>query len=152
MVAECYTRVRDSEKSHLSGDSSPLSSLRHGPHAQFHVTQYQKFRYSITCRSSEEAVLHCLKALADYAEGGGHKNHTCLEASMAEWNRPDRVTLRFTSENNRSAFSKLARELLGDRWAQYDARDDDPPPSLGGDRHWAPRTISPSDPPRSPHG
>lgn len=116
------------------------------------MTQYEKFRYSITCRSSEEAVLHCLKALADYAEGGGHKNTSCLEASMAEWNRPDRVTLRFTSPDNRSEFRRIARELLGGRWAEYDARDDDPPQSLDGGRLRAPDTLNPRDPPQSPRG
>lgn len=115
------------------------------------MSQYTRYQYSITCRSSEEAVLHCLKALADYAEGGAHKNTTSAEATMAEWNRPDRVTLRFTSADSRSAFRELARKLLGGRWAEYAARDDDPPPSLDGGRHNA-ATLTPPDPPQSPHG
>lgn len=76
-------------------------------------------------------MLHCLKALADYSESGGHKNAASSEAVVAEWHGHDRVTLRFTSSEKREDFRRVARELLSGRWAEYSARDDDPPPPLG---------------------
>jgi len=75
--------------------------------------------------------LHCLKALADFTESGGHKNANSVEAAVAEWHDHDRVTLRFTTPDKREDFRQLARDLLCARWAEYDARDDNPPPPLG---------------------
>jgi hypothetical protein len=95
------------------------------------VNSRESFRFSVTCRSAEEAVLHCLKALADFAESGGHKKDSSVDAAVAEWHRDERVTLRFTTPDRRDTFRRIARDLLQGRWAEYAARDDDPPPPLG---------------------
>ena len=104
-------------------------------HVDLDMLRREAFRYSITCRSADEAVLHCLKALADFAEGGGHKRSAWVDAAVAAWDRDqDLVTLRFTTQSNRDAFRRKARELLGGRWAEYAVRDSDPPPALGAKR------------------
>jgi len=99
------------------------------------MARRESFHYSVTCRSEEESVLHCLKALAGFAEGGGHKKTVWSEEAVAEWDREDhRLTLRFTTTTNRATFRRLARDLLGGRWAEYSACDSDPPPALVSER------------------
>lgn len=107
-----------------------------------YMARRESFHYSVTCRSDEESVLHCLKALAGFAEGGGHKKTAWAEEAVAEWDREDhRLTLRFTTPTNRSTFRRLARDLLAGRWAEYSACDSDPPPALGSERPRERRTM-----------
>jgi hypothetical protein len=81
-------------------------------------------RFSITCRSDDEAVIRCLKALADYVERrrpDGRPGGAVAEREPREGS----IRLLFTHPDYRASFVKLATDLLGSRWIVCGESDDD---------------------------
>ena len=76
-------------------------------------SDYVRCRFSITCHTDDLAVVHCLRALCQYAEHkcppqiawGGTKEKDWAAAG-------DRITLRFTCPSYREEFVRQAERLL----------------------------------------
>jgi hypothetical protein len=94
-------------------------------------TEYECCRYSITCETSDLAVVHCLRAICQFAERGlEHPQIAWGGTGEAEWKASgNRVTLRFTDPAFRDAFVLTARDVLREGlWEEVDGsrRDNDP--------------------------
>lgn len=84
--------------------------------------------YSVTCETHDEAVLHCLNALAYFAEGAGEPNETpgpevapVALTPPAGWARNDgRVTFQFSDQNRRGIFLGEATRLLSGKWIRLE--------------------------------
>jgi len=88
---------------------------------------YRKFKLSVTCQSSDLAVVHCLRALAQWAEKHRHPQIGWGGSGEKEWKGSDgKIVLRFTSEQYRRAFIDKATELLPQRWKVIATNDADP--------------------------
>src|SRR5437764_10841247 len=74
---------------------------------------YERCRFSVSCETEDLAVLHCLRALAQYAEGSNiPKNIPWGGTGEAEWQRNHNVvTFRFTSSEYRSTMVSEAARL-----------------------------------------
>lgn len=71
-------------------------------------------RYSIICRSDDEPIVRCLKALADYVERRRPDGRAA--GAVLERGGGGRITFKFTHPDYRSAFLNLATDLLGSKW------------------------------------
>ncbi|MCI0629397.1 MAG: hypothetical protein L0Y44_01935 [Phycisphaerales bacterium] len=62
---------------------------------------YEAFHYSITCETDDLAVVHCLRALCEFAERGQpYPQIGWGGTGEGEWRRNDnQITLRFTEPN-----------------------------------------------------
>src|SRR5437773_9603258 len=90
---------------------------------------YERCRFSVSCETEDLAVLHCLRALAQYAEGSNiPKNIPWGGTGEAEWQRNHNVvTFRFTSSEYRSTMvSEAARLLPAGSWRAVGQSDSDP--------------------------
>jgi hypothetical protein len=88
---------------------------------------YERYHFSVTCETSDAAVLHCLRALCQWAEQWAKPQIGWGGTGEKEWNASGaRFTLRFTDPEYRQAFLDKADELLHGRWKLVATRDDDP--------------------------
>src|SRR5579871_5228386 len=69
------------------------------------MDDYQKYRFSVTCETSDAAVLHCLRAICQWAEqymkpqiGWGGTTERSWESNGGK------LTLRFTATDYRKLF------------------------------------------------
>jgi len=87
------------------------------------------YRHSITVHTDDEPVMHCLRAIAFFAEHGPQKNIGFGGSGEDNWKRDDhQITLRFTHPEYRQVFRDVANDLLGGRWTQVDEHNNNPPP------------------------
>ena len=86
------------------------------------MTSRQQPRYSVVCRSDDEPIVRCLKALADYVERRRPDGRAA--GAVLERGGGGRITLRFTHPDYRAAFLNLASDLLGPRFLCADQDDD----------------------------
>jgi len=89
---------------------------------------YARCRFSITCHSDDLAVVHCLRALCEFAErsvlGQIAWGGTGAEAWRAHGNR---ITPRFSDPAFRDAFVTAATDVLQPGlWAEVQRSDNDP--------------------------
>ncbi len=76
-------------------------------------SEHAKFHFNVTCHTHDEAVLHCLRALAAYAQKKGNKYKTWGGSGKKEWERDGhQVTFRFTKREYRDAFEQETQRLL----------------------------------------
>jgi hypothetical protein len=90
---------------------------------------YEKCRFSISCKTDDAGVLHCLRGLAQHAEGSTiPKNISWGGTGEAAWRKSGNViTLRFTSDDYRSFFVEEAERLLpAGSWQVVATSDNDP--------------------------
>lgn len=88
---------------------------------------YERYRFSMTCETDDLAVVHCLRALCQYAEDAPRKQIGWGGTGEAAWRSAgNRVTFRWTSPENRERFRSAANRLLGDRWREISRSDNDP--------------------------
>lgn len=87
--------------------------------------------YSVTCVTHDEAVLHCLNALAYFAEQVGSNRDggsTIALSELAwpdEWAREDgRVTFHFSDPRRRNLFLGEATRLLSGKWTRMPIEDE----------------------------
>lgn len=83
--------------------------------------------FNVTCETHDEAVLHCLNALAYFSERVGEPNATRQSVSLADlpapdgWNRAEgRVTFHFSDQRRRGVFLGEATRLLSGKWLRLD--------------------------------
>ncbi len=71
--------------------------------------------HSITVKTDDLAVVHCLRCLAQYSQRSGNNRMQWADTSDQHWNRDGHaVTFRFTTAGYREAFLTEARRLLPD--------------------------------------
>jgi hypothetical protein len=89
---------------------------------------YERCRFSITCHTTDVAVLHCLRSLCELHVVGCPKQIGWGGSTQASWRSTQNcVTFRFTSPADRDAFAQDANRLLvSASWREVSRRDDDP--------------------------
>ena len=87
--------------------------------------------FSVTCVTHDEAVLHCLNALAYFAEriGSEQNGESTIELSglawPREWEREDgRITFQFSDPRRRNLFLGEATRLLSGKWTRMPIEDE----------------------------
>ena len=91
------------------------------------MSDHAKFHYSIKCKTDDLAVLHCLRALCQWAQKDGNVRIGWGGTKLREWQAGGNcATFRFTTQTYRHNFISKAKELLGERWEEIQSRDDDP--------------------------
>lgn len=89
---------------------------------------YQRCKFSITCQTGDLAVVHCLRALCEFAEKDGKPQIGWGGTKASEWlSAGNRITLRFTHPEYRESFVKEAKRLLpSESWTEVSRNDSDP--------------------------
>lgn len=89
---------------------------------------HQRFHFSATFRTEDAAVLHCLRALTQWANHG--ESHPMIGwggTTEDDWKRRNcEATVRFTSEMQRQQWEDKATELLSGRWVLISKSNNDP--------------------------
>ena len=83
---------------------------------------------SITIKTNDLAVLHCLRALSQYAQRTGNSRIPWGGTKKEDWERDNHcVTFHFSKPEYRSAFiHEAARLLPGELWGIIGTDDADP--------------------------
>lgn len=85
--------------------------------------------YSVTCETHDEAVFHCLTALAHFAVRAGEPDSPADSAVDTDpegiapggWGRDDgRVTYHFADQRRRGIFLGEATRLLSGKWLRVE--------------------------------
>jgi len=89
---------------------------------------HDRFRFSISVRTDDEAVLQCLRALSQFAQQTGNKRIPWGGTKKSDWLDGGRIaTFRFTAERYRQDFvGEVERLLPSDLWQIVATSDDDP--------------------------
>ena len=88
---------------------------------------HKKYRFSITCKTSDETVLHCLRAIAQCVEQAEYPQISWGGTTRASWkHNNNEFTLRFTDPCFRTAFATEANRLLSGHWSKVSIDDNDP--------------------------
>ena len=88
--------------------------------------------YSVTCVTHDEAVLHCLNALAHFAEHAGAVGEGAQiglpgAAWPDEWERDSgKVTFHFSDQRRRGLFLGEATRLLSGKWTRLSVEGEVP--------------------------
>jgi len=90
-------------------------------------SDHNLFKYSITCKTDDIAVLHCLRALCQFAEKHRKPQIGWGGTGESDWrSKKGQFTLRFTSPIYREFFVKEAHRILNGYWSVVDTNDNDP--------------------------
>ena len=90
-------------------------------------TDHQRFHYSVTCHTDDEAVLFCLRALCQFAEEHPKRQIGWGGTKTPEWrDRHGELTIRFTKPDFRTRFLREAERLLPGKWRLVRQSDNDP--------------------------
>ncbi|MFH0847789.1 MAG: hypothetical protein V1894_07045 [Chloroflexota bacterium] len=90
-------------------------------------SDHAHFKYSVTVRTNDVAVLHCLRALCQYAQREGSRQIGWGGTKEKDWQNNQRsVTFRFTNPAYRQDFLKEANRLLAGLWTKISSSDNDP--------------------------
>jgi len=92
------------------------------------MSQHALFHYSITIKTNDEAVLHCLRSLSQYAQQTGNKRIPWGGTKRGDWERDGySVTFHFSSLEYRNIFlNEVSRLLSNDLWKKIGENDNDP--------------------------
>jgi hypothetical protein len=91
-------------------------------------SDYTRYHFSATFRTEDEAVLHCLRALCQWAQRDeSSPNIGWGGTGNKQWQLENRqATVRFTSIERRQAWINKATELLAGKWTLVKTNDHDP--------------------------
>src|SRR5579863_2282779 len=91
---------------------------------------HQAYTFSAAFRTEDLAVLHCLRALCQWAQVGAKVGSPGIGwggSSEEEWACSGHASkVRFTSESRRQKWIHKATELLSQRWTLLRVDDNDP--------------------------
>jgi hypothetical protein len=92
------------------------------------MNQHREYHYSVTIKTDDEAVLHCLRALSQYAQFTGNKRIPWGGTKKEDWVQyGHRVTFHFSKPEYRTKFmSEVSRLLPRSLWEKIDEKDNDP--------------------------
>lgn len=91
-------------------------------------SDYLRCCFSVTCYTDDLAVVHCLRALCQYAEKECRPQIAWGGTTEKAWRRDGRrITLRFTEPLFRDKFLQEAMRLLPEgSWQETGRSDNDP--------------------------
>ncbi len=90
-------------------------------------SNHEKYHYSVTCKTDDPAVLHCLRALCQYSEKEEYPQIGWGGTKRNEWEANNGLfTLRFTSPEYRQNYISEANRLLSGHWKVIGENDNDP--------------------------
>ena len=91
-------------------------------------SEHIKFHFSVTCHTNDLAVLHCLRALAQYAQQEGNKRIPWGGTKEKDWEQDrHRVAFHFTKPEYRNLFVHEAQRLLAKGcWTEVERSDNQP--------------------------
>jgi len=89
---------------------------------------HEDYHFSITVHTDDLAVLHCLRALADYAEKSSQKKIAWGGTTKPNWQCNNNcVVFHFSKNGFREEFKRQARRLLPEAsWTLKREADNDP--------------------------
>jgi hypothetical protein len=88
---------------------------------------HQKFHFSVTCHTTDPAVVFCLRALCQFTEKHPKQQIGWGGTGSKEWkDAGNTLTLRFTEPDYRDAFTREGERLLAGRWSIVATSDNDP--------------------------
>jgi len=88
---------------------------------------HARTKFSITVSTDDEVVLHCLRAIAQYAEKDVPPQIAWGGTTASAWRASDNeATFRFSSARFRDDFLADANRVLAGRFRSVRTRDDDP--------------------------
>jgi len=92
------------------------------------MSQHSRFHYSVTIRTDDEAVLHCLRALSQYAQKKGNLRIPWGGTKKNDWEQHNHcVTFHFSEPEYRDSFIEETFRLLEiDLWEKVRVSDSDP--------------------------
>lgn len=91
---------------------------------------HSDFHYSVTVTTDDLAVVHCLRALNQYAQGEGNLRIGWGGTKLDDWKiAGNRITLRFTKPRYREECIRTAQRLLPTGSWVIVAQDDNDPAS-----------------------
>ena len=77
------------------------------------MNQHAEYHYSITIRTYDEAVLHCLRALSQYAQDTGNRRIPWGGTKKEDWELDNHcVTFHFSKPEYRDIFKKEVSRIL----------------------------------------
>jgi hypothetical protein len=86
---------------------------------------YAKKHFSLTCTTSDSAVLHCLRGLSQWAEKLAPRNITWGGTGEKDWqDSHGKFTLFFSDPEYRENFIRRGKQLLPNLWEVVSQRDD----------------------------
>ncbi len=90
-------------------------------------THHAAYRFSVTIRTDDIAVLHLLRALCRHCESGKYQQIGWSGTGEGDWRKNGHeATLRFTRAENRTSFIAQANLLLPGLWRLVATNDQDP--------------------------
>ena len=97
------------------------------------ATQRTERPYSVTCVTHDEAVLHCLNALAWFAEHVGRSGTNGVAGDAIRWpegwvREEGRIVFQFSDPRRRNLFLGEATRLLSGKWMRTAVEDEAPTP------------------------
>lgn len=92
------------------------------------MTDRSLYRFSVTMRSSDLAVVNCLRASSQYSQRTGNNRVPWGGTKDVDWRRAnERVTFRFSSSEHREFFLREVHRLLPlNLWVIESTNDSDP--------------------------
>jgi len=91
------------------------------------MSEHSQYRYSITVETNDEVVLHCLRAISQYAQEEGYKQIAWGGTSKKDWlQNNNRVTFHFSKPEYRITFKNEAFRLMRTLWRVICESDNDP--------------------------
>jgi hypothetical protein len=92
------------------------------------ASHYERYRFSVTCRTDDLAVVFCLRALCQFASDDVLPQIGWGGTKESEWRAArNQITLRFTSAKSRDRFVGEATRLLpAGSWREVRSSDSDP--------------------------
>lgn len=92
------------------------------------MSQHYKYHYSVTIHTDDEAIVHCLRALSQYAQREGNVRIPWGGTKKQDWLRNRHsVTFHFSSPEYRKIFTDEASRLLPTvLWEIIDEDDNKP--------------------------
>jgi hypothetical protein len=92
--------------------------------------EYAQCHFSAECETSDLPRAYCLRALCQFVERKALKSPNIAWGGTKDedWKRSGRrIKLRFTSEENRNEFERIAEEILpSGTWRVIERSNDDP--------------------------
>ena len=92
------------------------------------ASQHAHYRYSVTIRTDDHALLGCFRALSQHCQHSGNVRIPSGGTKDEDWERDDhRVTFRFTRPRYRQDFVEQANRIFPhELWQEVGRSDNDP--------------------------
>jgi len=102
------------------------------------MTTHSDHHYSVTVKTDDFPMLHCLRSLADCGQETGNKRIVWGGTKKADWERNQHcVTFHFSEPDYRINFLNEANRILPRHlWQKIRESDNDPATRQGKTKYW----------------